>query len=224
VGGIHEWNLQRDPRAAVYVPREQQQGMNSGRLLRMGFAVRTSSGTAAFVPSVRAAVAEVDPNVPIYAVEPMERFYLIWTGESRFYGLLLTIFSGLALILAAIGVYGVMAHSAARRTKEVGIRIALGAKSAAVLSGVIRRGVALTGAGVALGLAASITLARVAGSSGLMSVDVGSPDSLLYGITPTDPATFVAVSIVMTAVALLACYLPARRATKVNPAIVLRHE
>lgn len=224
VGSIREWNLQFDSNAAVYVPRVQEEGMNSSRLLRMAFAIRTSSEAAALIPSIRAVVAEVDPNIPIYAVEPMERFYLIWTGESRFYALLLTIFAGLGLILAAIGVYGVMAHSAARRTKEMGIRMALGAKSAEVLRAVIRRGVALTGVGVFLGLAASITLARLTGSFGLTSVDEGSLGTVLYGVTPTDPVTLVAVSIVMTTVALLACYVPARRATKVEPAIVLRHE
>ncbi len=227
VGDIQDWSLQQEPWAAVYVPRVQQQGMNSGRLLRMSFAVRTASEATALIPAVRAAVAGVDPEVPIYAVAPMDRFYLIWTGESRFYTLLLGVFAGLALILSAIGVYGVMAHSVTRRTHEIGIRMALGAQSSEVLKAVMRWGVALTMIGVALGLAAAFILTRLTGAFGLMpaeSIESSGNDNVLYGITPTDPATFVAVAIVMTAVALLACYIPARRATKVEPMIALRHE
>ena len=104
--------------------------------------------------------------------------------------------------------------------------MALGARSSEVLEAVIRRGVGLTMIGVTLGLAAAFTLTRLTGAFGLTSVDeeAGAIESVLYGITPTDPATFVAVSIVLTTVALLACYIPARRATKVNPMIALRHE
>jgi putative ABC transport system permease protein len=189
----------------------------------MGFMARTSSEAASLIPAVRAAVADVDSEVPIYAVAPMKRFYLIWTGESRFYTLLLGVFAGLALILSAIGVYGVMAHSVTRRTHEIGIRMALGAQSSEVLKAVMRWGVALTMIGVTLGLAAAFILTRVMGAFGLASADSWI-DTVLYGITPTDPATFVAVAIVMTAVALLACYIPARRATKVSPMVALRHE
>jgi len=184
---------------------------------------RTSSEAASLIPAARAAVADVDPEVPIYDVAPMKRLYLIWTAEPRFYTLLLGVFAGLALILSAIGVYGVMAHSVTRRTHEIGIRMALGAQSSEVLKAVMRWGVALTMIGVTLGLAAAFTLTRVMGAFGLTPVDVGS-ESVLYGITPTDPATFVAVAIVMTVVALLACYIPARRATKVSPMVALRHE
>jgi len=190
----------------------------------MSFMARTASEATALIPAVRAAVADVDPEQPIYAVAPMKRLYLIWTGESRFYTLLLGVFAGLALILSAIGVYGVMAHSVTRRTHEIGIRMALGARSSEVLNAVMRWGVALTMIGVALGLAAAFTLTRVTGAFGLTSVDVYGIGSVLYGITPTDPATFVAVAIVMTVVALLACYIPARRATKVSPMVALRHE
>ena len=225
VGDIHDWSLQHEPRAAVYVPTAQVPEEDSRRLLRMGFMARTSSEAASLIPAVRAAVAEVDPEVPIYAVAPMERYYLIWTGESRFYTLLLGVFAGLALILSAIGVYGVMAHSVTRRTHEIGIRMALGAQSSEVLKAVMRWGVGLTMIGVALGLAAAFILTRVTGAFGLTPVDYASGiDNVLYGITPTDPATFAAVSMVMTTVALLACYIPARRATKVEPVIALRHE
>ena len=224
VGDIHDWNLQHEPNAAVYVPTVQVQGEHSRRLREMSFMARTASEVTALIPAVRAAVAEVDSEVPIYAVAPMKRLYLIWTGESRFYTLLLGVFAGLALILSAIGVYGVMAHSVTRRTHEIGIRMALGAQSSEVLKAVMRWGVALTMIGVTLGLAAAFILTRVTGAFGLTPVDVGNVDSVLYGITPTDPATFAAVSIVMTVVALLACYIPARRATKVEPVIALRHE
>ena len=133
----------------------------------------------------------------------------------------------MALILSAIGVYGVMAHSVTRRTHEIGIRMALGAQSSEVLKAVMRWGVALTMIGVTLGLATALTLTRVTGAFGLMpaeSIESSGIDSVLYGITPTDPATFVAVAMVMAAVGLLACYIPPRRATKVEPVIALRHE
>jgi len=209
--------------AAVYIPTVQVQGENLWRILRMGFMVQTSFEATALIPAVRAAVAEVDPEEAINAVVPMERFYLIWTGESRFYTLLLGVFAGLALILSAIGVYGVMAHSVTRRTHEIGIRMALGTRSSEVLKAVMRWGVGLTMTGVALGLAAAFILTRLMGASVLTLVDTGA-GSVLYGIKPTDPATFIAVSIALLAVALLACYIPARRATKVNPIIALRHE
>jgi putative ABC transport system permease protein len=228
VGDIHEWSLQSEPQAAVYVPRVvQQQSLDPGCLLRLSFMVRTSSEATSLIPAVRAAVADVDPEVPIFAVAPMKRLYLIWTGESRFYTLLLGVFAGLSLILSAIGICVVMAHSVTRRTHEIGIRMALGAQSVEVLKAVMRWGVALTMIGVALGLATAFVLTRVTGAFGLtpvVPIESSGIDSVLYGITPTDPATFVAVAIVMTVVALLACYIPARRATKVEPVIALRHE
>jgi putative ABC transport system permease protein len=185
---------------------------------------RTASEVAALIPAVRAAVAEVDPEEPIYAVAPMKRLYSIWTSESRCNTLLLGTFAGLALILAAIGVYGVMAYSVTRRTHEIGVRMALDARSSDVLKTVMRRGVGLTITGVVLGLAAAFTLTRLTGAFGLTPVNKGMIENVLYGITPTDTTTFVTVSIVLTVVALLACYIPARRAAKVDPMIALRHE
>jgi putative ABC transport system permease protein len=129
----------------------------------------------------------------------------------RFNTLVLTLFAGIAMTLAALGIYGVMAYSVAQRTHELGIRMALGAQKSDVLGLIVRKGVILTLIGVAIGLAIALALTR------LMT-------TLLFGVAPTDATTFVAVSVLLIFVALLACYIPARRATKLDPLVALRYE
>jgi putative ABC transport system permease protein len=141
----------------------------------------------------------------------MEQRFSRAVAPQRFNALVMAIFAGMAVILAGVGVYGVMAYSVTRRTHEIGIRMALGAQRQDVMKLVLRRGVLLVAFGIGLGVAGALALTR-------------SLSSLLYGVKPTDPLTFIGVALVLISVALMASYIPARRATKVDPMTALRHE
>jgi putative ABC transport system permease protein len=177
----------------------------------MSLTVRASGDPTTLVDGIRAELSAADKTVPLANVKTMEQYVADSLGRQRFSALLLMVFAGAAMALAAMGVYGVISSSVTQRTREIGIRVALGARPADVLRLVVGRGVALVGAGIVLGLAGALALTR------LMS-------SLLYGVSATDPATFFGITLLLTAVALLACYIPARRATKVDPMIALRYE
>jgi putative ABC transport system permease protein len=153
----------------------------------------------------------MDPNVPIFDVKTMEQWLSESLARRRFAMLMLGLFAVVAMLLAGIGIYGVMSYTVAQRTREIGIRVALGAQTRDVLRLVVRQGMSLTGIGVGIGLVVAIAATRVMAS-------------LLFGVGATDPITFVAIALLLAIVALLACYLPARRATKVDPMIALRHE
>jgi putative ABC transport system permease protein len=161
--------------------------------------------------AVQQEVLRVDPDLPVAKLMPMDRVIAASIAQHNFNMILLGIFGGVALLLAAIGIYGVMSYTVQQRTHELGIRIALGAATPQLLRLVVGQGLLLAGIGVAIGLAASFGVTRV------MS-------SLLYGVKATDLATFAAVAVVLSAVAALACYIPARRATRVDPIIALRHD
>jgi putative ABC transport system permease protein len=175
--------------------------------------VRARAGTdaAALAPTLRAAVLEADKDQPLAEVRTMSGMLANSLARERFQMLLLSIFAGTALLLAAVGLFGVMSYTVAQRTHEIGIRMALGAQGRDVLRLIIGRGMALTLAGVGLGLVGAFALTR------LMS-------GLLYGVSAHDPATFALVTALLVIVAFLSCYLPARRATKVDPMVALRYE
>ncbi len=182
-----------------------------GTAWSMTLIVRATSDPASLAAAVRSKVQEVDRNQPVYDVATMEQRFSRAVAPQRFNALVMAIFAGLAVILAGVGVYGVMAYSVTRRTHEIGIRIALGAQQQDVMGLVLRRGATLSLVGITVGLAGALALTRFL-------------SNLLFGVTVRDPMTFGAVSLVLTAVALMASYIPARRATKVDPMVALRHE
>lgn len=179
---------------------------------RLNVVIRTEARDASqLIPAARAEIKAFDPNQIIWRTQTLEQLLSTSVAPRRFNMLLLGIFAGVALVLAAVGLYGVMSYSVSWRTREIGIRMALGAKRADVLRLVVRQGMTMTLIGLALGLAGAFSISRVL-------------RGLLHGVSPTDPLTFVAVSIVLLVVALLACLVPARRATRVDPIIALRTE
>jgi putative ABC transport system permease protein len=161
--------------------------------------------------TVRRTVWEIDKDQPVSDISSMDEVVSQSVARQRFSMLLLGVFAGLALVLAAVGIYGVMSYSVAQRTREIGIRMALGAQRSDVLKMTVGQGLRLVFTGVAIGLAAAFVLTRV------MS-------TLLFGVTPTDALTFFSVSIVLVSVAVLASYIPAVRATRVDPMFALRYE
>jgi putative ABC transport system permease protein len=205
VGDLRYDGLALPPAPALFQPIGQSSWSE------MYLVVRSSTQPAALVPALRRVVAALDPGLPLAGVRTMDETLAASVSEPRFRTLLLGAFSVLALLLATVGVYGLVAYTLAQRTHELGIRVALGASSGRVLRLVLAGGLRLIGAGVAIGLLASLALTRLA-------------SSLLFGVTATDPPTFLAAALLLSLVALLASFLPARRATRLDPAAVLRSE
>jgi putative ABC transport system permease protein len=209
VGDVRESGMTQATRAGVFVPISQANWTPLTQT--MSLAVRANTDPEALVSAVRNAVSEIDPAQPVFNVKTMEAVVADSVSDRRLNMLLLGIFAAVALTLAVIGIYSVMSYTVSQHTREIGIRMALGARPMDVLKLVVGQGMGLTVVGVALGVAGAFGLTR------LMA-------TLLYGVTATDPLTFVIVSALLGAVALLACCVPARRATKVDPMIALRNE
>jgi putative ABC transport system permease protein len=205
VGHAAHEGLDADPRIQLYLSYRQT------ALPFMALAVRTQGDPERYVNLVREAVRSVDPDQPISNIAPMDELLSRSVGQRRLSVMLLSLFSGIALVLASVGIYGVMSYSVTQRSRELGVRIALGADRAEVLRLVLRQGMGLAVAGIGIGLAAALALTRLI-------------ESQLYGITATDPATFVLVAAVLASTALLANLIPAIRATRLDPARVLREE
>jgi predicted permease len=188
------------------------QTVAAGISTRMSFVVRSQGASAGGVASgIRSVVNDLDPSVPIFQLQTMSDLVADSLVRPRFLSLLLGSFSAIALSLAAIGIYGVMAYSVTQRTQEIGVRVALGATTRNVLSMVVSEGLRMTVIGLATGLTGAFLLTRVMAS-------------LLFEVSATDPVTFVLVAVALTAVGLLACFVPARRAARVDPMVALRYE
>ena len=208
VGIVHDVKfagLEAPSEPAYYLPASQ------APLADMAILVRTSVDPLSLVGAVRQAVLSVDPNQPISNINTLEKVVDDSIAQRRLNMLLMGLFGGLAMLLSAVGIYGLLSHAVTQRTQEMGIRMALGAQVGDVLKLVLRQGMMLALAGEAIGLIAAFALTRLI-------------RGLLFGVTPNDATTFIVVAGVLTIVALLACYLPARRATKVDPLIALRYE
>jgi putative ABC transport system permease protein len=177
----------------------------------MDVVLRTTGAPLALSNAVREAVWSLDRDLPIPGIQTIEQILSERVAQRRLNMLLLGLFAMVALILAAVGIYGVMNYAVTQRTNEIGVRIALGAQSGDVIGLVLKQGMALTLVGVAIGLIATFAMTR------LMT-------SLLFGVSATDPITFAAIAALLIGVALLACWIPARRATKVDPMVALRYE
>jgi putative ABC transport system permease protein len=203
VGDIRHRAMERDPYPAMYLPSIQASGMN--------LVIRTQGDPASLTALVRKEVQAIDPDQPLAAVRTMGELVDRSVADARYRTALLGLLALVALVLASTGIYGVMSYLVAQRTHEIGVRMALGARRSDVLKLVVRQGMTLVVIGVALGLAGAIALTRVMAS-------------LLFGVTAKDPMTFTVVGLLLATVALVACYIPARRATKVDPLVALRYE
>jgi predicted permease len=206
VGNIRAESLEADPQPTIYVSYRQRPQAT----YRFTAVIRTASNPAPIISSAREIVRRLDPNVPpefgtfvgiVSASLQARRFNLILVG----------FFAAAALLLAVVGLYGVMAYAVTRRTREIGVRIALGATPAKILSLVLKQGARVTAVGVVIGVVGSFLLTRAI-------------RSLLFGLSSTDPLTFLGVAILLVLVALLACWVPARRAAKIDPMVALRYE
>jgi predicted permease len=205
VGVVKQYGLETDGKMATYFPQEQQPDS------RMFLAVRTSSEAAGLSSAVVGEIHAVDPDVVVYEIKTMQERLNDSLARQRFSSTMLGAFAVFALLLAAVGLYGVMAHLVTQGTRDIGVLVALGARPGNIVGLVVRQGMGLAGVGIVVGLACALALTRV------MS-------SLLFGVSATDLVTFAAVPALLAAVALAATAIPAWRATRVDPMVALREE
>jgi putative ABC transport system permease protein len=205
VGSVRHRARGEEPRPEMFVPWSQVPAPN------LNVAVRTQAEPASFATTLRHAVTAIDPNLPVFEMRTMEERLFESVAQPRFRMALLGTFAALALAMAVVGLYAVVAFTVAQRTHEVGIRMALGAQRRDVIGLVLGHGIKLVGLGIVIGLAGAWALTRVL-------------TTLLYEVKPTDPLTFLAVPVVLIAAAILACWLPARHAARVDPLTALRYE
>jgi putative ABC transport system permease protein len=205
VGNAKQRGLAAEIEPQVFVPAEKWCPPE------LAFMLRTKGDPESLLPSARAVVSSLDKNLPLFSIETANDILQGEIASQRFNAALLTAFAVFAVLLAAIGIYGVLAYAVHQRIREVGIRIALGATPPNVLSLILSHGLALAGLGLAAGIAGSFALTRLMGS-------------LLYAVRPTDPLTFIGASLALAFVSLTACYFPARRAMRVDPMVALRYE
>ena len=205
VGNVRYDSLVDESPAAVYFPHPDL------AYSFMTLVIRTDGDPAAVAPAIQREIRSLDPNQPVSDVRTMNQVMADWVSRSRFNTLLLGIFAGLATLLSAVGIFGVMNYSVALRTREIGLRLAVGAQPRQVLILILKQGLLLTIVGVVVGLAAAFALTR------LLS-------GLLFGVTAVDATTFASISVLLVIVSLLACYLPARRAMRIDPLTALRYE
>jgi ABC-type antimicrobial peptide transport system permease subunit len=202
VGDARYNNLRRAVEPTIYVP-------SSGR--SAAFSLRTGMNPASVVPQVRSVIGQMDQNLPIFAIRTETEQIDRQLFAERLIARLSSFFGLLALVLACIGLYGLLSYEVTRRTREIGIRMALGAKAGDVLRSVIAQGIALAAVGVAIGMGIALGVTRFLGA-------------LLYNVKAGDPLTFAGVALLLVAVAALACYIPALRAARVDPMVALRYE
>jgi putative ABC transport system permease protein len=214
VSDLKQFGLNSPAPAAVFVPLAQVPDdvlLIARQFVTIKFAIRTAVDPLTLAATVKREMLNVDSLLPVTNIQSLEQIVSLSLARDRFNTALLGLFAGIGLVLAVIGIYGVVAYSVMQRTREIGIRVALGARSEDVLKLVVAQGMLPALIGVAIGLGGAFALTR------LLS-------TFLFGVTATDPITYVATAVLLTGVALGACFVPARKATRVDPMVALRYE